>query len=129
MENKNLKTQIFQLSGYDWGDHCYWLFYHENKTINQFKKDVNFLLNKCHDEFFNDHFENPHLKGGYIKMDRYLKMVSQKLSELGYKEVETSKYVFNSGIIEKDTHQELKKIIGKENHKKIIDYNKNLYGF
>ena len=119
--------KIFELYWYDWDESQSWLFSHETKNKTEFKKDVHLLLSKYSNEFLEEQFIDRAECGGYIHMSDFLELISNKFSELGYKEFETIKVGFIGNAIETSTHKELKKIIGIDNFKKIINYNKNLY--
>ena len=113
---------LFKLEWCDYDMNDEYLFTHDNKTEQEFKEDVQFLLVKYGNEYIEQ-------ERGWVGANYWIKYVAPKLVELGYKEVKPIEWSFFGGsilssenIIRNDDLK-WKEIVGKELFSKAIEAN------
>lgn len=117
--------KIFRLAWMDYEDYSSWLFSHEYKTEEQFKEDVEILLKKYGDEYLDG-------EDSWASSNRWIKLVSDKLPELGYTVVEPLDWSFFGGFILNhdgrmdNQDEEWEKIVGRELMEKAKLHNRNI---
>ena len=122
-----MKQKIFELNWIWHEDYMPWLFFHENKTEKDFKKDVNFLLKKYGKDYIKSNEDS------WVGACGWFEFIVPKMSELGYEKVSTIKYghfgsyiIKNDEIYEKEESRNLKKFIGKELLEEAVEHNKKV---
>lgn len=110
---------IFNLSYGDTDYQTNYLFRHENKTIDEFKSDVNSLLIKYGEEYLASDKET------WADVGYWIRFIVPKMSELGYERVITESYIFSGfDIIRKDNDvNDFVKVIGEELANKAYAHN------
>jgi hypothetical protein len=86
--------RVYSLMSYDWESSQEWLFTHKKNISNEhFKVDVDFLIQKYKDEYFESK------KGGYVTGYGLIHFISRKLPELGYDSIKPVCYSFDGDDI------------------------------
>jgi len=116
---------LFELSWNDYEGASYWLFFHENKTQEDFDKDVHFLLKKYGNEYMDS-------ESGWVSAYYWIGYISNKFEELGYKKVEPIRWsFFGASLINhegKMSSQDIKwgKIVGVDLINRAKEFNENV---
>ena len=117
--------KLFELSWKDYDCLSYWLFLHENKTQEEFDKDVRFLLKKYGDEYIDGEL-------GWVSASSWMEYISDKFEELGYKNVEPITWsFFGASLINHDgemSSEDIKwgEIVGNDLIKRAKEFNENV---
>lgn len=123
-DNK-INPNIFDLSIYDWPiDYdINYMFFHINKTIDEFKADFNMMLVKYGKEYIQS-------ESGYAKRDNWAIYAAEKMEELGYIKVKLEQYqlILKSDISNKrdELDEIFEYIVGKQLIDLAAQHNKNV---
>lgn len=117
--------KIFELLGEE-NDNtvCRVLVTHENKTLSQFKQDINSLMVKYGESYIEANSDY------WITCGDWIVYASKKLSELGYVKIETERYTISgSGIIAgSKVDNKFRRIVGSDMYNKAKEHNATLRG-
>jgi hypothetical protein len=114
--------KLFELSWSWYEDHDYYLFVHENKTEDDFQKDVKILLIKYGEEYLQQ-------EDCWAGANNWIEYISTKLPELGYEHIEPINVGFwGAYIIDGDDGDDVVwgEIVGEELLQKTIHHNKKI---
>ena len=114
--------KLFELSWSDYEMYYYYLFTHKNKTEEEFKEDVKFLLRKYGYDYLKS-------EDSWAGASDWIKFISPKMSELGYSPIEPIRCGFEGAYIIKKNRPDTIEwggVVGEELLYKAILHNHNL---
>lgn len=117
---KNYK--LFELKWVYYDECVYFLFIHENKTYEEFDKDICDMLIKYGDEYLAQ-------ESGYASLPSWIEYIAPKMCELGYELVEPKSKSFWGGYIiseDEDENKELINTVGRNLYNKSIEHNSKI---
>jgi hypothetical protein len=114
----DLNSKIFELSWINYEDRLSFLYFHENKTKEQFNEDVKILIIKYGEEYLNQ-------EEVWAGVDRWIKFISAKLPELGYTLISPQRTVFGGSEIIDVEDTEWCSVVGPDLFDKAIEWNEN----
>lgn len=118
--------KLFQLAYKHWEEYVPYLFTHINveKTIEEFKLDVDSLLTKYGEEFINS-------SDSWVGVDEWVKFIIPKMSELGYSPIDPPSYIiWGASILDSEddiSDSEWTEKVGDDLCQKAIAKNKEFY--
>ena len=123
------KTNFFKLSYADYDTYESFIFYHENKTHEEFKQDVDSLLVKYGPQLILENLTKLKKEGynNYISVSTWIEYIIDKLPQLGYIRILPQCYNFSEELLVHDpTKFAFERTIGKKLLTKVINYNKKV---
>lgn len=120
---KTINEKVFELYWSWYEEYTPYLFYHENKTKDEFESDVKQLLRLGTDAITDKN------KGMYIGAKECIDFISDKIEQLGYQRIEPIAWGFFGGSILDGSDGESRAwsdLIGEEQMEKIISHNRNI---
>ena len=102
------EQKIFEISWGDYDDYKYFIFTHDNKTQQEFKKDIKFIFRKYGKEFLDSKQKL------FVGPNSWLDYIVPKMEELGYKEADIIRESLSGSSIFDKGNLSFSKLIGKE---------------
>jgi hypothetical protein len=118
---------LFELNWCWYEDYRFYLFTHDNKTEEQFKEDVRFLLRK----YGKDYLETARHEDGdmLVGASDWIDFISTKMPELGYSPIDPIRESFFGSYIidgERDDDENWREVVGDELADLAIEHNKKV---
>lgn len=114
------KPNIFELAWTWYEDYCFYLFFHKDKTEEDFKKDVETIIVKYGKEYIES-------ETSWVGANNWISFIKDKMPEFGYEEVRQVQWEhFGDYIIKDEPDNQWKKIVGEELFNMALAKNKKI---